>query len=315
MIMKLRFAFVLLALWGALSPVSFAAQSIKIAAVVNEDAVTESDVNDRMRLAIASAGFPNTQEVWQKVLPQVLDSLIEERIMLQEAQRNEIEIDKEEIEAGFSEIAASNKLSPEQFSDLMNQQGIPKTTLLAQIKAQIAWRKVIQGVLRPKIDVSDTDVRARLELLEKNIGKTEYLVAEIYLPIDEPKKSAGEMRLARDLVQRIRDKRVPFGAVAARFSKAAGADKGGVLGWVLAGQLPEELNDVLETMSAGEVSDPIQTITGIHILKLQETRTLEERTMPGRGAILNQLGMERLDKLQRRTLRDLKDAAFIERRV
>ncbi len=298
----------------ALSP-AMAERSMRIAAVVNADAITESDVEERLRLILASSGLPNTKEIRDKAMPQVVSSLIEEMLMLQEAARNDIRITDEEKEAGFAEIAKQNNFTAEQFDEIMKQSGIPKRTLMRQIEAQLGWTKVIQTVLRPKVNVKDTDVDVRLERLQNNIGRNEYAVAEIFLPIDKADEESDVRKLANQLVQEMRAGKAQFPAVARQFSRAAGAESGGSLGWVQEGQLPEELDEVVKTMQKGEISNPTRTTAGLHILTLRDSRIIEERIIPGRGALINQIGMERLDRLQRRTMQDLKAEAFIDRRV
>jgi peptidyl-prolyl cis-trans isomerase SurA len=294
---------------------ALAERSMGIAAVVNSDAVTQSDVEERLRLVLASSGLPNTKEIREKAIPQVLNSLIEETLMLQEAIHNDIQVSEEDKQGGFAEIAKQNNFTPEQFEEVMRRSGIPKRTLMRQIEAQLSWSKYIQTVLRPKVNVRDTDVDVRLERLRSNIGRTEYAVAEIFLPIDKAEEEKDVRKLASHLVQELRAKKAPFPAVALQFSRAAGAENGGSLGWVQQGQLPEELDDAVQKLQKGDISDPIRTTSGLHILTLRDSRIIEERIIPGRGALINQIGMERLDRLQRRTLQDLKSEAFIDRRV
>lgn len=309
------FGMVLLGGLSAAEPPAFAEQSMRIAAVVNEDAVTQTEVDDRLRMILSSSGLPNTAEFRQKALPQVLNSLIEERLMMQEAARNAITVSDEEVMAGFQEIAKQNNFTLQQFEEVMRRGGISKKTLTDQIRAQLSWNKVIQSVLRPRVDVSDSDVDVRIERLRSNVGRKEFLVAEIFLPVDSAAKEEDIRKLAQQLAADLRSKKAPFPAVAAQFSRAPGADKGGSLGWVQAGQLSEELDAVLNTMAQGDVSEAVRTPAGFHILQLNNSRVIEERIIPGRGAIINQIGLERLDRLQRRTLMDLKAEAFIERRV
>lgn len=313
--MKYIFSFLLVCLSLASVSAMGAERSMRIAAVVNEDAITESDVDERLRLILASSGLPDKKEIREKALPQVISSLIEETLMMQEAARHDIEISDEEKQAGFAEIAKQNNFTAEQFEEIMRRSGIPQRTLMKQIEAQLSWTKVIQTVLRPKINVKDTDVDVRLERLKNNIGRNEYAVAEIFLPIDKAEDEKDIRKLANQLVQEMRAGKAQFPAVARQFSKAAGAEKGGTLGWVQQGQLPEELDEAVQKMQKDEISSPIRTTAGLHILTLRDSRIIEERIIPGRGALINQIGMERLDRLQRRTMQDLKAEAFIDRRV
>ncbi len=292
-----------------------AEQVAGIAAVVNDDAISMADVRERMKLILVSSGLPNNDEIRSKILPQVVESLIEEQLKLQEARRNKLEISDEEVAEGFKIVATQNKYTPEEFSGLMKKAGISVDTLNDQIRAQLAWNKVIKDVLRSRVDVSDSDVNTRLERMKAKIGQTEYLAAEIYLPIENPKQAAQIQQFAQRMAAELQAKKAPFGPVAVQFSKAAGAEKGGTLGWIQEGQLQPELEKALFALEEGGVSNPIRLNDGIHILNLQKERTITEESIPPRDELTNMIGHERLDRVQQRTLLNLKSAAFIDRRV
>ena len=292
------------------------AEDLRIAAVVNEDAISMADVEDRMKLIIASSGLPNNKNVYAKVMPQVIDSLIEEQIKMQEAARNNLKITEEEVYDGFKTIAGQNKFTPEQFEKIMAQQGIPKSTLLRQIRAQIAWTKVVTDVLRSRVRVTENDVAEKLGRMQKNIGKTEYLLAEIFLPVEDSKKEKEVRNLAQQLVREIRQNGAPFPAVAAQFSKTPGAaETGGIIGWIQEGQLEDTLDKKMASLEKGQVSDPVRSTLGYHILLLRDKRVVSKDSFPDDDTLRNQIGMDRLDRVQQKYLSDLKAAAFIERRL
>jgi len=286
-----------------------------IAAVVNDEAISMADVTERMKLVMASSGLPNNPEIRAKIMPQVVEGLIEEQLKLQEARRNKIDVSDEEIQEGLGIIAKQNKYEPEQFLQLLEKAGISKKTLLGQIKAQLAWNKVVKNILRKRVDVSETDVDVRVQRMKEKIGQTEYLVSQIYLPLDNPKRNAETVQFAGRMAKELQAKKAPFGPVAAQFSKAAGAENGGSLGWIQPGQLGDDLDKTLLSLEEGQVSDPIQTQGGLYLIYLQKKRTLTEDSIPAREDITNQIGFERLDRVQQRALLDLKSAAFIDRRV
>jgi peptidyl-prolyl cis-trans isomerase SurA len=307
-----------IALFLALLTIALPAQAQQvagIAAVVNDEAISMNDVKDRMKLVMISSGLPNNEENRSRILPQILESLIEEQLKMQEAARNNIAVDEAEIEEGFATIAQQNKFEPAKFKEIMQKSGIPLNTLMRQIRAQLMWNKYIKDVLRSRVNVSDSDVAARVERLKGKIGQTEYLAAEIYLPIENAKQAAEVQKFASRMAAELQAKKAPFGAVAAQFSKAAGAEKGGSLGWVQQGQLPPNLDSVLVALEEGGVSDPIKTPSGIHILQLQKKRTLTEESIPPKDELINMIGFERLDRVQQKALMDLKSAAFIDRRL
>ena len=94
----------------AIAPFSMAkAQTFGIAATVNKDAISESDLDDRTKLILISSGLQNTKENRRKARPQALNSLIEEQLKIQEAQKQNLPVLPEEIDRGFEAIAAQNK--------------------------------------------------------------------------------------------------------------------------------------------------------------------------------------------------------------
>jgi peptidyl-prolyl cis-trans isomerase SurA len=286
-----------------------------IAAVVNEDAISQTDVDERMKLVMVSSGLPDTKEMRQKVMGQVLDGLIDEQIKIQEAARNNLTVSEQEVQDGIQTIAQRNNLTAEQFAAAIAQQGIPKNSMERQIRAQVAWTKVVQNIVRQQVSVSQNDVVALKARLKENLGKTEYLTAEIFLPVDNEGGEADVRQLANKLVSEMADQKAPFARVAAQVSRAPGAaEKGGDIGWVQEGQLPQELDAVLKTLEKGQISQPIRGAEGYHILTVRDKRTFTAESIPSDDDLTNMIGFERLDRAQQRYLSDLKAAAFIERR-
>ncbi|UEM05272.1 peptidylprolyl isomerase [Skermanella rosea] len=284
-----------------------------IAAVVNDDIISMSDLSARLQLALVSSGLPGTAEVRQRLTPQVLRSLIDERLQMQEAARANISVTDKEIDDAFGRVAEQNQMKRDQLEKMLSSQGVPRSALESQIRATIGWGKLVQRRLRPSIEIGEEEIDAVLRRIEANAGKPEYLAAEIYLAVDSPEREEEVRRLADRLVEQI-GQGASFPAVARQFSQSAGATNGGDLGWVQQGQLPEELDTTLRDLRPGQVSRPIRSLTGYHILLLREQRTTGT-VLPPRDQILGALGQDRLDMLQRRLLRDLRMSAFVDLRV
>lgn len=287
----------------------------QIAAVVNEDAITQKDLDDRVRLIMASSGMPSRADIRQKLEPQVMNALIEEQIMMQEARRLKLEVPQEEIEKGFADLAKQNKMSAENFKAMLQKGGLPLSTLQRQIKAHLSWTMVVQERLRPRITITEREVDEVLARLSKNVGRAEYLLAEIFLPIDNAKAEAKVMQLASSLVSEIKAGRASFFKLAQQFSKSAGSANGGDLGWIPEDQLPEDVAGGVKALEVNQVSAPIRSSSGVHVMFLREKRQLTVEKMPNRDKIFNVLGMERLDRMQRGYMLDLKASAFIDVRV
>lgn len=308
------FIFMSLVLVLSAPQISFAKDPFSIVAVVNDDAISSNDVDARMKLMLASSGLRNIKENRDRMMPQVVNSLIEEQLKIQEAKNKKLTVTPEEISKGFETLASQNKFTAEQFAHVLKQQGIPKSTLMNQIKSQISWTKVISEVLRPQIDVTEADVNARMERMKEHIGQSEYLIGEIFLPVESPDEDSKTKQLAIKIIQEMREKNVPFEVVAAQFSKAPGAQQNGGMSWIQKGQLPKDLDEATMSLEKGAISAPIRGLSGYHIMMMKDMRTSSAETMPKEQDITNQIGLERLDRLQQRHLFDIKAAAFIDRR-
>lgn len=313
--MRLFFVFVLTLICMVPMTKSLYAATQEIVAVVNEDAISARDLATRMRLIIASSGLQNNKEIRAKLTPQILSSLINEQLMLQEARKMNIRIERAEVESGFLKVATQNKTTPAKFKAMLNRGGIDISTMYMQIEAQLAWGKVVQKRLRPRVIISERDVDDTLERIRAKVGSKEYLTAEIFLPIDNVKSEKQVKHLSNRLVREIKSGKASFFSLAQQFSKAAGAVSGGDTGWLQETQLSEEILTGLQAIKKNQVTKPIKTLSGYHILFLRDIRILTEDTMPSRDQIYYSLGTERLEKLQRRHLLDLKAASFIDVRV
>lgn len=286
-----------------------------IVAVVNNDAITATDLEERLRLLMISSGIPPSPETRERLMPQVLNMLIDEQLMMQEAQRVKINVSDEEVKAGFAKLAEQNGMPADQFREVVRRSGVPTRAMDRQIKSQIAWGRMVQQKIRPTVVVNDLEVDSMLERLRRNIGKDEYLVGEIFLPIDTPTDEPQVSQLAQKLTRELVGGKVPFPRVAAQFSQSASSKRGGDMGWVEADQFPEEIVTVLERMNEGDLSDPIKTLSGYYIVTLRKKRTIAEESIPSRDEIFFRMGNERLERAQRSHLLNLKSSAFIERRV
>lgn len=251
-----------------------AQRSDSIAAVVNGDVITYTDLSDRLDLVIKSAGMPNTAEFKKRLLPQVLTGLITEQIQIQEANRLNVQIADEEIDRGFADLAGQNNIPLEQFKKILAAQNVSMDTLNKQIKSQIAWGKVIQQEVRPRVTLTEADIAAEIERLREREGQEEYFVAEIFLPVEEDADKGEAQRAISDLSRQLSQDAAQFPAAARQFSQSATAANGGVIGWITPDQLSPRIAAAVQTMNTGSVSEPIMEDEGYTIIFLRDKREI-----------------------------------------
>ena len=245
----------------------------RIAAVVNEDAVSISDVNARLRLMVLSAGMPDSAETRQRLMPQVLRQLVDERLQLQEAKRLGITVPQGDVDKAIEQIAQQNRMNRQQLQKYMADNGIAASTLIEQTRAMIAWQRVMQRRIRQEVVIGDDEVDSAMERVKQSIGKPEYLVAEIFLAVDNPDQEEQVRRAGERLTDEIR-KGGNFAAVARQFSQSTTAGSSGDLGWVRPGELDPQIDAALAQLRPGQLSAPVRTASGYHILLVRSKRAV-----------------------------------------
>ncbi len=243
----------------------------RIAAVVNDDAISVFDLVQRIKLVIFSSGLPNTPEVMQKIGPQVLRALIDEKLRLQEAKRQKITVSDDELKAALARIERGNRIPPGTLESYLRSRGIDPETVIEQVRAQIAWSKLVALRHKSEIKVSEDEVDAELKRIEASRGSIEYRIAEIFLAVESEDQ---EQRVLADAVQLVAQLRAgaDFAALARQFSVGATADQGGDLGWVSKEQLSDQVAAAIAKLKPGEISDPVRGNGGYEILRLIDRR-------------------------------------------
>lgn len=309
-----KFLFLILAGFSLIGPAYAAAPTYRegIAAVVNNQAITWSEVGDRLKMIMASSGLPNQPDVIAKVRPQILNGLVEEKLKTQEGERLKLTIDQKDIDAAIGQVAGQNKMTGDQFKTMFKSRGIPVRTLEAQIRSQLMWMQVVAKKIRPQIEVGETDVTAELDRIKAHVGETQWLLSEIVLPADNPRLLQESQGLASKIIAQVRAQPQSFGPLARQFSRAAGAGAGGDMGWILAPQLPPEFEGKLKGAKAGTLIGPFKVMSDLYILLVRDVRTVAADNLPSREVIRNMLGMQRLDRAQRQYLFDLQSSSFID---
>ncbi len=250
-----------------------AGDAMQIVAVVNGDVITNGDVTNRGKLFALSTGLPVTPEVLARLRPQVSKQLVDERLRLQEVQRRRIGVSDREIADAIGEIEQRNGMPKGALGGSLRGQGVALRTLIDQVRVQLGWTRVLREELGTRADVTDADVAEQMRIFKEQIGKPEFRVSEIFIPIDEPAKSSDARRFADTVIGQLRAG-APFPVVAAQFSQSQTALQGGDLGWVRATQLDPAVASVVQEMPPGAVSNPIEVPGGISIVSLRAKREI-----------------------------------------
>jgi peptidyl-prolyl cis-trans isomerase SurA len=244
-----------------------------IVAIVNGDVISAADVDNRRRLFALTTGLPVTQDVLDRLTPQVTRQLVDERLRFQEIKRRKIIVGDKEIADAIADIESSNGLPSGGLRERLASQGVALRTLYDQLRVQIGWGRVLRDVLGSRAEISDADIDQQAALIKAQTGQPEFRVSEIFVPISDPAQSDDARRFADTVIQQLRAG-APFAVMAAEFSQAQNALQGGDLGWVQPNQLDPGVLKVLEEMPVGAVSNPIPVPGGISIVTLRAKRQI-----------------------------------------
>jgi len=294
----------------ALRPAA-AQDTLRIVALVNDDVITAIDLALRMQMVISSSGAQDTPEMRQRLRPQVLRALIDDRLRQQAADKEGVTVPQDAIDQRMSQMAEKNSMNLDQFREALRRNNIDPNMLQDQIRTEVAWGVLINRKFRAGVVITDADIDAAERRQREDTGKLEYQLAEIFLSVDDPNETETVRESANRLIEQLK-KGVDFGEIARQFSQSSTASTGGVLGWVAPGDLPPEIATVVQGLQPNAISDPIRSEGGFHILKVMDERQAAADSAPSRDDISKRIMNDRLENLARGYLRELRRSAYVD---
>jgi peptidyl-prolyl cis-trans isomerase SurA len=253
------------------SQTQVAPQGNRIVAVVNGDVVSRADIVGRARLFALNAGIAVAPEMLERLTPQMVRLLVDERLRQQEVQRRRLPVTDAEIAEAVAELERRNNLQPGALRAQLNQVGVQPRVLYDQIRTQIGWGKLLRQQLGPSAIPSDAEVEEAMRAAKARAGQPEYQVSEIFIPVDDPATEGETRRFVEEVIRQLRSG-TPFPVAATQFSQAQTALQGGDLGWVRRDELDTEVASVVERMPPGAISNPIRVPGGFQIVALRGKR-------------------------------------------
>ncbi|MFL5337909.1 MAG: peptidylprolyl isomerase [Geminicoccaceae bacterium] len=299
---------------GLIAPARGQGVPQRIAAVVNDDVITSQDLIDRLNLAIATGNLPNDPATRQRLAPQVLRGLVDEKLQLQEAKRLGQTPSDAEVDQAVATVAQRNRTTGPELLNYLSQRGLNPATLREQLRAQVAWLKVLGREVRPRIVVTQEQIDLAMKRSAVKDGDRELLISEILLPVYSRGQEASVTDDARGLVATLRGG-ASFAALARQVSASASAQNGGDLGWVRVSAITPDLRDQIVALPVGQISDPIVSPAGVHIFQVRDQRAVAAAAPQDRAAVEQTIQQEQIERQSARYLRDLRRDAFVDVRL
>jgi peptidyl-prolyl cis-trans isomerase SurA len=282
---QLKMTFVLAAALGVAAPaaaqapapppgsapaaVAASESTLGLAASVNQTIISNYDLDQRTALFVATSGIHPSKDELPQLRAQVLRSLEDETLEMQEAEKRRISASPAEVEKALQNIAADNKITSEQLLASIGQAGVTPATFINQLRAQIVWQKLVAARYGADVRVTEQQIDDAIARLKQGADKPQFLVSEIYLAVDKPEDETSVRASAERIAQQTQQG-VAFQTIASQFSQSPSAATGGDIGWVLEGQLPDELDHALLGLKPGQIAGPIRAEGGYYIVLLRD---------------------------------------------
>ncbi len=234
---------------------------------MNDEVISRYDVNQRVRLILVTSGIPATEENVKRIEEQAIKALIDEKIQIQEAIKLEVPDSPDEINLMLDNIARGNQTTAEGILESITSQGVNSETLLSQIKSELLWNKIVRGRFGSYINISDEEVNIIYDRTIQNINNSQYDISEIFIGFEDESEEKEAKELTERLTEQLKNE-IAFEPVAQQFSQAPSSGQGGFIGWVSEGQLDPGIISNIKNLEIGSVSNPIKTVNGYYIIKL-----------------------------------------------
>ncbi len=251
----------------------------RIVAVVNNEVLLESELEDmeqtvRQQLHQRNATMPPS-DVLRK---QVMERLILQKVQLQKAESTGIRVGDDALNAALKQIADNNKITLSEFRDVLAKDGYNFVDFRDSIREEMIINRLRKSQVEDRVVVSDREVDTYLKTQAVQGGsETSYHLLHMLINVPEA-ASPEQVQVAQDklnVIKSLLDAGGDFSEIASGYSDGQNALEGGDLGWRKKGELPSLFADVVPELAVGEVSKPLRSGSGYHLVMVKDKKSEE----------------------------------------
>jgi len=248
----------------------------RIVAVVNDEAITARELDERARFAMKQLAQQNTTAPPRAVVErQILERMIADRVQIQFAKETGLRVDDGDLERAIGRIAEQNKITPQQLRSTLERDGVPYAKFREDIRNEIVMSRLREREVDNKIVITESEIDALLSAsANEEMRSDEVDISHVLVVVPEnasPEQVQARRARAEEALAQL-NKGTDFRQVAAAFSEAPDALQGGGMGWRAGERLPTIFYDALKSMKPGQVSGLLRSANGFHIVRLNDRR-------------------------------------------
>ncbi len=274
---------------------------------INDKFFNKQEIEERCQYAIKLSKL-KLIKLSQKnlVREKIIQKIIDEELINQKGEKLKIEIDKEELEKAIEQYAKQQKKSLKSLKTYLAKNKLSLNILYKQLETELIWSKIIEEIIRPKIRVSEMEVKELLEQ-RKIVSKIEhYRLAEILFD-----NSPSSSQFAENIFNEL-ENGADFQSLVQQFSLSSSNKKNGEIGWLTQADLNPKIFAAIRSKKAGQYSSPVALADGYHIFKILETKSDSALNDSEMDLARNYVANQKIEAISKSYLHNLKKRAFIE---
>jgi peptidyl-prolyl cis-trans isomerase SurA len=279
-----------------------AAGQAQVVVVANGSPITELDIQQRSKLISTSTHKnPSRQEV--------INELIDDRIKITRAKLYGVEVSDAEVDAAFENMAGRQRMTQQQFGQLLERSGISPNTIKARLRAELTWGQLVRGKFAPSLQVGETDISDALRAKNENTEGTVGYIYTLY-PITIVAARGGITEIRRREAENLRSRFVSCkeGLALARALRDVAVREPISRS---SSDLPQQLRDMLNSLEVGHLTTPEPTAQGLQMFALCEKKVTNAES-PAKRAVREEIFTKRFDAEAKKFLEEIRKTAMIE---
>jgi peptidyl-prolyl cis-trans isomerase SurA len=250
-----------------------------IVAIVDEDIITRSEVDNRLEIIRAEFAYDNRRLPEAKALNrQLMELMINESILIQQAKRRGIRVSDSQLNQAMINLAKSNQKTLTEFRELLLSQDVNYKKYRDNIRQEILLGTLRRQYTSNTANISEVELDEFIGRTGDNLEEAEYNISHILLALPDaasPEKINVALKSANDILAQLQQG-AKFDQLANQFSSGSTALQGGNLGWRGRAEIPELFSEAALKMQPGDYAGPLRSPSGFHVITLNERRTVDQ---------------------------------------
>jgi parvulin-like peptidyl-prolyl isomerase len=303
------------------APLGASARTVeKVAAVVGENVVLASEVEEKAAPLMADVTRmpdPDKRAARASALRrEVLDRLIDDELILQQAADLKLSISSEQVDASIEEIKKQNNIDDDQLREALKGQGMSMAHYRADIKRQLLRFRVLNIAVGSRVNISDEEIKAYYERHMKGSANTQVRASHIFIAIPDGADmatAADKQAQAQKILERARAGE-DFAKLAREVSDdAATRAEGGDLGFFGKDMLPKPIEELVFSMQPGEIRGPVRADRGFHVIKMVDRKVKAPKPLDDvKDDIRMQLRQKDMERQTKNYLQELRKKTLVD---